>query len=161
MQSQKAVSAYFTSKHMLPFGFAEQCVWRDMGSKGKNENGLAPQHQSRGRPSMVELSTVITGFFLRRGQLPENARRWTSTGTTLDQRLVFAVFLPNNITTRNDFCHTYLLLYDLNYHWTTSRSSLFNHLYLSASSFELFSELCVKLLNWNCWKLRWISQVLC
>ena len=25
VQSQKAVSAYFTSKQMLPFGFAEQC----------------------------------------------------------------------------------------------------------------------------------------
>ena len=31
MQSQKAVTAYFTSKQLLPFGFAEQKVYLTQG----------------------------------------------------------------------------------------------------------------------------------
>ena len=34
VQSQKAVSAYFTNKETLPFGFAEQNRWIDNSYKG-------------------------------------------------------------------------------------------------------------------------------
>ena len=76
LQSQQGVSAYFTSKQILPFGFAEQLSYNDAWRGCGLEEKQYPANTTSSNNAVLMLA--------------QRLRRWPNIQTELFQRAVFA-----------------------------------------------------------------------